>query len=62
MYNESIHAEAVAQHLGTDHTTMKISSNEVIDLVKEIPRIFSEPFADPSQIPTTLLAMLTRNM
>ncbi len=60
MYNESIHAEAVAHHLRTDHTTMQISSNDVIDLVKEIPKIFSEPFADPSQIPTTLLAMLTR--
>ena len=61
MYDESSHAEAVARHLNTDHITLHANPSDAIDLIEEMPNIYSEPFADSSQIPTTLLSKLVRN-
>jgi asparagine synthase (glutamine-hydrolysing) len=59
-FNEADHARAVARHLGTDHTEFTVTEAEALAVVPELPRIFDEPFADPSQIPTILLSRLTR--
>lgn len=55
-HDESVHARAVAAHLGTNHQERILSPSEVIDLVPEIAQIHDEPFADSSSIPTTLLS------
>lgn len=59
-YDESDHAAAVARHLGTDHLPMRVTPSETLALIPSLPRIYDEPFADTSQIPTCLLARLTR--
>jgi asparagine synthase (glutamine-hydrolysing) len=59
-YDESQHAEAVARHLGTEHTTLKVTPTEALAVIPELPQIWDEPFADSSQIPTLLLSRLTR--
>lgn len=59
-YDESQHAEAVARHLGTTHTTMMVSPADVRALIPRLPEIAGEPFADSSQLPTYLLSKLTR--
>jgi asparagine synthase (glutamine-hydrolysing) len=59
--DEADRAAAVASHLGTDHTTMTVSPADALALVGRLPTMYGEPFADPSAIPTHLLATLARS-
>lgn len=59
-YDESGYARAIAQHLGTDHTELKLSGRDALSLVPELPRLYDEPFADSSQLPTHLVMRLAR--
>lgn len=59
-FNEAGHAAAVAKHLGTDHTELYLTGQEALAIVERLPGVYDEPFADASQIPTTLLSGLVR--
>ena len=59
-YDEAPHAKSVARYLGTKHTELYVSPREAHDAIPELPRIYDEPFADSSQVPTYLLSKLTR--
>lgn len=59
-FDEAPHAAEVARHLGTDHTELHLSPAAARDVIPELPRIWDEPFADESQIPTLLVARLAR--
>jgi asparagine synthase (glutamine-hydrolysing) len=59
-YDESPYAKAVARHLGTDHTELCMSEDDVVDVIPKLPSIYDEPFGDSSQIPTHLVSMLAR--
>lgn len=59
-YNEAGYAGAIADYLGTKHTELMISENDMLRLVESIPKYYDEPFADPSQIPTMLVCKLAR--
>ncbi len=58
-YDESAYAQRVAEHLGTDHTTLQVSINPAQDLVKLID-ILGQPFGDSSILPTYWVAKAAR--
>jgi len=59
-FDESGYAEAIARHLGTDHSTITVSSSDALDVITGMPHMFDEPFADSSQIPTYLVSKFAR--
>jgi len=59
-YDESAHAKAVANHLGTEHTELFVTPHDALAVIPKLPHIWDEPFSDASQIPTYLLSSLTR--
>ncbi len=54
-FNELPHAAAVAGHLKTDHSEFILSEDDALNVIKDLPQVYDEPFADSSQIPTLLL-------
>ncbi len=54
-YNEADFAKDVANRLGTHHQQIQVSANDMLGLIDALPFNYDEPFADSSQLPTTLL-------
>ena len=59
-FDESAEAAAVAAHLGTEHTAVRIGDAEAIEVIPQLADIWDEPFADVSQIPTYLVSRVAR--
>ena len=60
-FDESVHADAVARHLGTDHTQIRVTDAEARSVIPLLPELYDEPFADSSQIPTFLVSRAARS-
>ena len=47
-YDESMYAQSVADYLGTDHTTLYLTKQEIIRDITETQGIYDEPLSDTS--------------
>lgn len=59
-FDESQYAMEVASHLGTDHHEMRVTSDDALSLIPQIPMLYDEPFADSSQIPTYFVSQAAK--
>lgn len=59
-YDESGHAQTVADHLGTDHAVWPVTSQDMLTMLQNVQLPLDEPLGDTSIVPTFLLAQKTR--
>jgi asparagine synthase (glutamine-hydrolysing) len=60
-FDEANHARAIANYLGTSHNEFYVTEAEALAVIPALPTLYDEPFADPSQIPTYLMAAMARS-
>jgi asparagine synthase (glutamine-hydrolysing) len=60
-FDEARYAKKIADFLGTDHNELVINESDLLETIPLMSSVYSEPFADPSQIPTFLLSKFTSN-
>lgn len=59
VHDESRYAAQVAQYLGTSHHEFIVRDN-FLDMVRRLPALFDEPFADASALPTYYVCKMAR--
>lgn len=59
-FDESAYAQQVADLIGAEHRVESVDIDD-FDLIKRLPSLYDEPFADPSALPTTRLCETARS-
>lgn len=59
-YNEANNAKLISGHLSTNHTELYVGPEEALEIIPSLSDIYDEPFADSSQLPTSIVSSLTR--
>jgi asparagine synthase (glutamine-hydrolysing) len=59
-FDESGHARAVAQHIGSRHHEQRLAASALLDLIPRLGTLLDEPIGDASIVPTHLLARFAR--
>ncbi|MEO0344831.1 MAG: asparagine synthase (glutamine-hydrolyzing) [Pseudomonadota bacterium] len=59
-FDEAARAAEYAKHLHTDHTSLRVTPEQLLNSMTAIGQMYDEPFADSSQIPTFLVSRLAR--
>ncbi len=59
-FDESAHAEQVAAHIGTQHTTVELGRQNCIDGIETLLSNLDQPFSDSSFLPSYLLCRATK--
>ena len=60
LLDESVFANNISSHIGTDHTELILKSSQASILLENMHEVYDEPFGDSCQIPTYLLSKLAR--
>ena len=61
-FNEAPFSKEIANHLDTDHREFYLTSKDAQEIIPKLNQIYSEPFADSSQIPTHLVCREASNI
>ncbi|HEX9953991.1 MAG TPA: asparagine synthase C-terminal domain-containing protein, partial [Allosphingosinicella sp.] len=59
-FNEAEYAKQVAAYFGAEHNERYVTVREAQEVIPLLPRMYDEPFADSSQIPTHLVSRFAR--
>lgn len=59
-FDEAPYAREVSEILGTDHTELYITEQDMLGILDSIPDYYDEPFSDCSQIATMCVAQLAK--
>lgn len=59
-YDEGPVAQEISRHLGTRHTSVAFSEQEVMESVPSLAAMSDEPMANPSILPTALISRVAR--
>ena len=59
-YDESRYAAETAHFLGTKHTSIPVTANDMMDSLPSVLNYFSEPFADSSSLAVNILCQKVR--
>lgn len=59
-FDEAKFSKNIANYLHSDHTEIILSPEDALAIIPQLPSIYNEPLADPSQIPTALVAKIAR--
>lgn len=59
-FDESKIARKTSQFLNSNHHEFEIKKKDLIDLIENFSDVYTEPFADSSQLPTLLLNMMSK--
>ena len=58
-FDEAKHA-LLLLNIGTNHFDMYVNEKDTLDVIPLLPKIYDEPFADSSQIPTFLVSKFAK--
>ena len=61
-FDEAHYAKDIANHLNTDHEEFYFTENDAQNLIPKLSDLYSEPFADSSQLPTHLVSKIAKKM
>ena len=61
-YSEAENAKKIANHLGTNHTELYLSSKIALDVIPKLPEIYDEPFSDSCKSQPIYCLNLQNNM
>lgn len=59
-FDEGGYAKAVAQAIGSRHHDIPVEPKDLLELITEAPKFYDQPFADPTLLPTLILARKAR--
>jgi asparagine synthase (glutamine-hydrolysing) len=59
-FNEAEYAKQVAAYFGAEHNERYVTAREAQEVIPLLPRMYDEPFADSSQIPTYLVSRFAK--
>ena len=59
-YDESSQARMAASLIGSQHHELTLKPRDLIDIMPQLSKVYDEPFADSSQIPTYLISKFAK--